>query len=89
MAWTIELSGAAEKALKKLDRQAAQRITGFLRERVADGEGPRSTGKALQGPLAGVWRYRVGDFRIICEIEDGKLVVLVLTIGHRSDVYRR
>ena len=89
MAWTIELSGGAEKTLKKLDRQAAQRIVRFLRERVAEGEDPRSTGKALQGPLAGLWRYRVGDFRIICEIEDGKLVVLVLTIGHRGDVYRR
>lgn len=88
MAWRIELTAAAEKALAKLDRQTAKRITGFLRERVAGSDDPRQSGKALSGPLAGLWRYRVGDYRIICEVKDGQLVVLVVTIGHRSDIYR-
>lgn len=88
MAWRIELTASAEKALAKLDRQTAKRITGFLRERVAGSHDPRQTGKALSGPLAGLWRYRVGDYRIICEVKDGQLVVLVVTIGHRSDIYR-
>ncbi|MBF7015429.1 type II toxin-antitoxin system RelE/ParE family toxin (plasmid) [Novosphingobium resinovorum] len=88
MAWRIELSSSAEKSLSKLDCQTAKRIITFPRERVAAGEDPRASGKPLSGPLAGRWRYRVGDYRIVCEIEDGRLVVLVLTVGHRSGIYR-
>lgn len=88
MAWRIELTASAEKSLAKLDRTAAKRITTFLRERVAGADDPRSSGKALAGQLAGLWRYRVGDYRLICEIEDGKLLILVVTVGHRSDIYR-
>jgi len=88
LAWRIELSSSAEKSLSKLDRQTAKRIITFLRERVAAGEDPRASGKALSGPLAGRWRYRIGDYRIVCEIEDGRLVVLVLTVGHRRAIYR-
>lgn len=88
MAWRIELTASAEKSLSKLDRTAAKRITTFLRERVASADDPRSSGKALAGQLAGLWRYRVGDYRLICEIEDGKLLILVVTIGHRGDIYR-
>lgn len=88
LAWRIELSSSAEKSLSKLDRQTAKRITTFLRERVADSADPRSSGKPLTGPMSGRWRYRVGDYRIVCQIEDGRLLVLVLTIGHRSDIYR-
>lgn len=88
MAWRIELTTSAEKSLSKLDRTAARRITTFLRERIAGGADPRSSGKALAGQLAGLWRYRVGDYRLICQIEDRKLLILVLTVGHRSDIYR-
>jgi mRNA interferase RelE/StbE len=88
LAWRIELTASAEKSLSKLDRAAAKRITTFLRERLASADDPRSTGKALAGQLAGLWRYRVGDYRLICEIEDGKLLILVVTVGHRSDIYR-
>ena len=88
MAWRIELAASAEKSLSKLDRTAAKRITTFLRERVASADDPRSSGKALAGQLAGLWRYRVGDYRVICQIEDGKLLILVVTIGHRGDIYR-
>jgi mRNA interferase RelE/StbE len=88
LAWQIELTASAKKELSKLDRQAAKRITTFLRERLASSTNPRSTGKALTGPLGGLWRYRAGDFRIVCEIKDDVLRVLVIKIGNRCEVYR-
>jgi mRNA interferase RelE/StbE len=89
MAWKIELSESAERQIKKLDRQHSKRILKFLRDRVAHLDDPRSLGKALQGPEFGeLWRYRVGDFRIICKIEDGRLVVLVIRVGHPNEIYR-
>lgn len=88
MAWQIELSAGAEKALSKMDRQNAKRITSFLRERVGMSDDPRATGKSLTGPLSGYWRYRVGDYRILCEIQDARILVFVLSVGHRGDVYR-
>jgi len=89
MAWRIEFAPAADKELGKLDRAVAQRIIRFLRERIAPLEDPRSLGQALKGSRLGdLWKYRVGDQRIICDIDDGVLVVLVLKVGHRSDVYR-
>lgn len=86
MVWRIELTATASKQLAKLDKGAAKRIIAFLRERVA--ADPRATGKLLTGPLGGLWRYRVGDYRVICEVDDGRLRVLVVKIGHRGDVYR-
>lgn len=89
MAWKIELSETAQHGLSKLDPQHSKRIRKYLRERVATLEDPRSLGKALQGSEFGeLWRYRLGDFRIICKIEDDILTVLVIRIGHRKDVYR-
>lgn len=89
MVWRIELTAGAKKQLAKLDRSEAKRITTFVRERLATLEDPRSTGKALTGPTLGAyWRYRVGDYRIICDIQDGVLVILVIDIGHRKEVYR-
>jgi len=89
MAWRIEFAPAADKELGKLDRAVARRIIGFLRERIAPLEDPRSLGQALKGSRLGdLWKYRVGDHRIICDIDDGVLVVLVLKVGHRGDVYR-
>ncbi|MDR3792366.1 MAG: type II toxin-antitoxin system RelE/ParE family toxin [Terracidiphilus sp.] len=93
MAWTIEYTATARKQLRKLDRQEARRILDFMDERVGrDGNprsNPRSTGKALKGPLLGeFWRYRVGDYRILCDIQDNKLCVLVIEIGNRREVYR-
>ena len=88
MAWRIELTATAAKQLAKLDKNDARRITSFLRQRVAVLDDPRSSGKALTGPLGGFWRYRVGDFRVICEIQDGALRVLVIEIGNRREVYR-
>ncbi|MDP2793930.1 MAG: type II toxin-antitoxin system RelE/ParE family toxin [Sulfurisoma sp.] len=89
MAWRIEFGGEARKDLAKLDKPVARRITAFLRERVACSEDPRSIGDALKGSALGdLWKYRVGDWRIICSIEDGALRVLVVRIGNRREVYR-
>lgn len=89
MAWKIEFSETAKKQLRRLDVPVARRIALYLSERVARSADPRRLGKALTGPQLGAyWRYRVGDYRLICELQDGRLVVLVLTVGHRSDVYR-
>lgn len=89
MAWKIEFSETADRELNKLDPRNSQRILKFLLERVAKLDDPRSIGKALQGPRFGeLWRYRVGDFRIICRLENEKLVVLVIRIGRRKDIYR-
>ena len=89
MAWRIELTATAIKQLGKLDRQEARRITTFLRERLAAHADPRSLGKALTGPTLGTfWRYRVGDYRLICDIDDGTLRILVIELGNRRDVYR-
>ncbi|HZD49724.1 MAG TPA: type II toxin-antitoxin system RelE/ParE family toxin [Silvibacterium sp.] len=89
MAWRIEFSVGADKTLGKLDVQIGRRIRKFL-DRVASQENPRSIGDALQGSKLGeLWRYRVGDYRLICSLEDDQLIVLVLRIGHRREVYKR
>jgi mRNA interferase RelE/StbE len=89
MAWKVEFSVEADRALNKLDPQHARRILKFFRDRVANLENPRDLGKPLQGSRLGeFWRYRVGDYRLICKIVDDRLLVLVLTVGHRKEVYR-
>ena len=88
MAWTIDYTDTAKAQLRKLDPQTARRIVDFMDERIAALDSPRSTGKALVGPLGGLWRYRVGDYRVICEILDGALRVLVVQIGNRREIYR-
>ena len=88
MAWAIEYANSAAAQLRRLDRQAARRIVDFMDERIAPLDDPRSIGKALTGPLGGFWRYRVGDCRVICDIQDDALRVLVVLIGNRKDVYR-
>jgi mRNA interferase RelE/StbE len=88
LAWRIEIKRTAQKEIEKLDRTAQTAIVGFLRERVAGAEDPRQTGKALKGEMGDLWRYRVGDYRIICDIQDGVVPVLVLRVRHRKEVYR-
>jgi mRNA interferase RelE/StbE len=89
LGYRIEFDPRAEKELAKLDREVARRILRFLRERVAALEDPRSLGEPLRGPELGkFWKYRVGDYRLICHIQDGEAKVLVLRVGHRRDVYR-
>ncbi len=88
MVWRIDLTETATQQLSKLDKVEALRITKFLRQRLAQLKDPRSVGKALTGQLGDLWCYRVGDHRIICELQDNVLCVLVVKIGHRRDVYR-
>lgn len=90
LAWQIEFDAAAKKELAKLDAQAARRIIGFLRDRVSALKDPRSIGEALKGSKLGdFWKYRVGDYRLIANIEDGKLRILVVRIGNRREVYKQ
>ncbi len=88
MTWSIEYSKDALDQLKKLDKQTARRILDYMHQRVAASGDPRSTGKLLVGPLAGLWRYRVGDCRVLCELHNSVCRVLVLKIGHRREVYK-
>lgn len=86
MAWKIEFEEDAEKELAKVDKKNQKRILKVLRERIAPNN-PRDFGEPLRGNLAGLWKYRVGDYRVIAEIQDEIVVVLILRIGHRRKVY--
>jgi mRNA interferase RelE/StbE len=72
-----------------MGRQQAERILDFMDGRIAASENPRERGKALVGPLGALWRYRVGDYRLICDIQDNQLRILVISIGNRKEIYRR
>ena len=87
MSWAYSFEASALKELKKLGPQAAREILGFLDERMGSTEDPRAFGKPLKGDLKGLWRYRVADYRLICSIQEQRLVVLVLKVGHRRDIY--
>jgi mRNA interferase RelE/StbE len=86
--WRVEFDRAAARDLRKLGTDAESRVLRYLRERIAGTEDPRRLGKALTGDRKGLWRYRVGDYRIVASIEDGRFVVLVVTMGPRREVYR-
>jgi len=86
--WRIEYAQSVQKSVKKLDSGVRQRIREYLEHRVAQLDNPRQLGKPLKGEHTELWRYRVGDYRIICDIRDATLVVLVVRIGHRRTVYR-
>jgi mRNA interferase RelE/StbE len=90
LAWEINFEANALSELSKLDPPIAKRIVKFLRERVAKLDDPRTIGESLRGTrLGNFWRYRVGDFRIICDIQDPEIRILILRIGHRREVYKR
>ena len=86
MSWTVELTSDAARTLRKRDPQISRRIRKVLAA-IESLEDPRVRGKALTGPLCGLWRYRVGDYRIVCDLVDSQLVVLVIDIDHRSSIY--
>jgi mRNA interferase RelE/StbE len=88
LVWTIEYSKTARDQLRKLDKPIAKRILDLMDQRIAPRENPRQLGKALQGPLGEFWCYRSGDYRIICDIQDRAITILVLQIGNRREVYR-
>lgn len=85
--WQIEWIDEARKELRCLGHAEQKRILAYLRERIATTEDPRRFGKALSGDKKGLWRYRIGDHRLVCNIEDDRFIVLVLTVGHRKEVY--
>jgi mRNA interferase RelE/StbE len=87
LAWTVEFLASAKKSFKKLDRPWQQAILDYLENEISVLDDPRSRGKALTGEKRGLWRYRVGDYRIICDIEDSRLTILAVAIGHRREVY--
>jgi len=88
LVWTVDYTETALKELRQIDRAIARRILAFMDERIAPLNDPRSTGKPLKGNIfKGLWRYRMGDYRIICDIEDELVRVLVVTVGHRGEVY--
>ncbi len=88
MIWQVEFDDRALKELRKLDKPIQRQILRFLRLRIATDENPRRLGSPLRGDLHGLWRYRVGPYRLICRIEDNRLIVLVLGVGHRKEIYQ-
>jgi mRNA interferase RelE/StbE len=89
LAWRIEFADSAARSLRKLDPQIARRLTAYLRERIAPAPDPRALGQALKGDELGqFWKYRVGDYRLIAEIQDREIRILIVRLGHRREVYR-
>ncbi|MGK5090866.1 type II toxin-antitoxin system RelE/ParE family toxin [Deltaproteobacteria bacterium TL4] len=87
MIWSVEFDDRARRELRKLDKQAQQEILSYLREKIATSEDVKRFGKPLVADKQGLWRYRISDYRIICRIENEQLVVLVVRVGHRKNVY--
>lgn len=87
MAWTIKYLDSLKKQVKKIDPQSRRDIRSYLEQRVAQLDNPRALGQPLSANLTGLWRYRVADYRIICDIQDQEMIVLVVRIGHRKQVY--
>ena len=85
--YNVEVTPKCRRELKKLDPYIQKMILAWIRKNLVGCDDPRIQGKALKGVYAGLWRYRIGDYRIICEINDDKLIILTLTVGHRSSVY--
>ena len=88
MPWMVDLLEDAAKTLEQMDATNRNRIRRFIRERLQGTDNPRQHGKALTGNYAGLWRYRIGDYRLVCQLQDARLVVLVVELEHRSDVYK-
>ena len=88
MAWRIEYARSAVNELRSLDRQTARRIADYMEQNIASLDDPRVRGSALTGVLGGLWRYRIGDYRVVCELHDATVQILVLRVAHRRQVYR-
>lgn len=88
MPWTIQFVPEARKELKQIDRATAARIVRTLEERIATLENPRTIGTPLKGEYSGLWRWRIGDYRIVARIDDDRILILVARVAHRRDVYR-
>lgn len=88
MVWRVDYAATAKRQLRKLDKQAAQRIVDYMDGKVLTRDDPRSLGKALAGPLGDLWRYRIGNYRVVCDIQDEVLRILVVRVGRRDQAYR-
>lgn len=88
MKYSLETAARFEKEFSKLDRHTQAVLKAWIDKNLEGCENPRLRGKALTASLSGLWRYRIGDYRLICRIDDGRLVVLALSVGHRREVYR-
>ena len=86
MGWKVEIDSAAHRQLRKIDRTRQRRIVDYLEE-IAELPDPRVKGKPLRSNLSGLWRYRVGDYRLVCQLQDSVMIVRVIKIGHRRTVY--
>lgn len=87
MSYTVRFTERAKKDLKKLDKHTAALILGWVRKNLENCEDPRIHGKGLTANRSGQWRYRIGDYRLLAEIEDNIVTILVLNVGHRKDIY--
>ncbi|MBF0165129.1 MAG: type II toxin-antitoxin system RelE/ParE family toxin [Magnetococcales bacterium] len=88
MAWVVEIRAGAARQIEHLDRRDQTRILRFLRERLNGCFDPRLSGQALKGELTGLWRYRIGDYRLLCQLRDEVVTVIVMEVGHRREIYR-
>jgi mRNA interferase RelE/StbE len=88
MTWTVNYSKRAIKALAKIDSNNRKRILNFIDNILPHLDNPKQQGKQLTGQFRGLWRYRVGDYRLICNIQDDEVIILVLDIGHRKKIYK-
>ncbi|MDR2149070.1 MAG: type II toxin-antitoxin system RelE/ParE family toxin [Tannerella sp.] len=88
MAYSLDSTPQFDKYFKKLDKQSQENIANYIRKKLVNIENPRSIGKPLKGNLQGLWRYRIGDYRLICQIQDQKLIILAVEIAHRKEVYK-
>lgn len=89
MNYHVRFTEAAGRELKKLDRYTAAMIMGWVRKNLEGCTDPRQHGKGLAANRSGVWRYRVGDYRLLAEIQDDRILILILQVGHRSEIYKR
>ena len=87
MAWNVEFLATAQRQLQEIDKSWQKKILDYLEDEISPLDDPRTRGKSLVGDKRGLWRYRVGNYRIICDIQDENLVIATITIGHRRDVY--
>lgn len=88
MKYTVEYTKRAIKQLKKLDKQTSALLLGWIEKKLVDCDNPRQFGKGLTANRKGEWRYRIGDYRLVADIQDDKIVILILNIGHRRDIYK-
>lgn len=87
MKYRVETTPQFDKEFKKLDKYTMKMIKSWITKHLIDCENPRSFGKGLTSNRSGQWRYRIGDYRLICKIDDGELIILALSVGHRRDIY--